>query len=214
MSPLQFGLIDVYNRVALWNTIAGNDYRSVDAEMIRNQKARVREEIGELRSSLYDGMLDDDILVGVIDDLADIFVTSAFLEYMKTGLCPIYEIESFPYITDVFRLANDITPENALMKVCANFTFVDIVQAVDIVMDSNFTKFVSSLDQQTITDSVKKLAHENPGDKIYTVVSGGLVVFKRASDNKILKPTTYKPPMDLSSCIRHDRSVVIMREEF
>jgi hypothetical protein len=198
--------IAAYNRVAYWNTIAGNTNWTITK--IDQQAEYVESEIGELEvSNRARFESSDDKLESIIDDISDIFVTSSFLHYMTSGgLCPIYamdlnhvdRIETYAYN----NLARGMTAWNALNRVYAVYEDFDIILAINKVMDSNFTKMIP-LEFTDAIEEAKTYFDKELGVGEYNIhQNNGFAVFKRRSDDKIMKPVNwFKKPNNLKECI-------------
>jgi hypothetical protein len=128
MDYKKFKLIQQYNRVAMWNDFAGNSPHDDPS----NQLDRVIEEMKEFKGHTETPIgADYARKVAIVDDLADIFVTAAYLDYMNFhgSRCSVYgyrpndKIDSYLISGNYHELRNVITPENALKVVCEIASF-------------------------------------------------------------------------------------------
>lgn len=198
MDLLKREYIDAYNRVAHWNTIAGNI--SHEKKDIDNQIGYTLSEIKELRDNQKTIFADKTMqMAAYIDDLADIFVTSAFFNYQMNmfNSCSIYQYDIEQ--RSIFDIPKNLDEHNALRIMCSSWKEFDMIHAIQKVMDSNFSKFVPIKFMGIVTESLEKLQSEH--GNVYIVENQGYAVFKRESDNKILKPLTYRPPFLLTETI-------------
>lgn len=205
MNYKKFKLIQQYNRVLVWNGFAG---KTVD-EPTLNQIERVREEITELNVTTSVPIGNDyDRKVQLVDDLADIFVTAAFLDNMNYAgtRCSVYcygtndKIDELLANRNYHELKSFITVDNAL-KVVSEIALsdkndcFDLLGAIENVMDSNFSKFIPRGANNWLA-----LALDEYKDKedVYVVDSSLYHVIKRKHDDKIMKPSVCyrKPELD------------------
>lgn len=203
MNKTQMDFIQAYNRVALWNTVAGNTKWSVTK--IDQQAGYVESEIGELELNCRTVFeTSEDKLGAIIDDIADIFVTSAFLHYMTSnGQCPLYDM-SLVHIKSMSynNMVGQLTPWNALSQIYGVYDDFDIIAAINKVMDSNFTKMIPVEFQGKIDETRQQFNQELGPDGYYMHQSGGYVTFKRKEDDKIMKPAGwFKNPVGLKDTI-------------
>lgn len=198
MNLLKREYIDAYNRVAQWNFIAGNT--SHDSSAMSNQILYTLSEIDELRDHQKTVYADRDVqFTAYIDDLADIFVTSAFFNFQMNAFntCSIYQYDIEE--RSIFDIPSGLDEHNALRIMCSDWKEFDMISAINKVMDSNFTKFVPLKFMGVVAESFEKLSDEH--GSVYVVENQGYAVFKRESDNKILKPITYRSPDNLAETI-------------
>jgi hypothetical protein len=198
MNLLKREYIDAYNRIAQWNFIAGNT--SHESSDMANQITYTLSEIDELREHQKTVYADRDVqLTAYIDDLSDIFVTSSFFNFQMNAFntCSIYhyDIEE----RSIFDIPSSLDEHNALRIMCSDWKEFDMISVITKVMDSNFTKFVPLKFMGVVAESFEQLSNEH--GSVYIVENQGYAVFKRESDNKILKPITYRSPDNLAETI-------------
>lgn len=200
MNKLKQQFINLYNDVARWNFVAGNT--SYDMSDIKNQTLYTQSEIKELEDN-QKAYFDTKTAryTAYIDDICDIFVTSAFRDYQlnKFSSCFLYELTPQTKSLKDLQPANTLTPTCALGFVFADWEEFDIIGAIEKVQQSNWSKFIPIQYAGAIADSVEKLTLEH--GEVYTVENEGYCIIKRKSDNKILKPTTYFKPQNLKMCL-------------
>lgn len=203
MNFKKFKLIQQYNRVLLWNEFAGKKVN--DSPF--NQIERVREEISELNVTTSVPIGNDyERKVLLVDDLADIFVTAAFLDNMNYGgtRCSVYGYDTNEIVDELLMNQNYheiktiITVDNALKIVSemalseCNESF-DLLGAIEHVMDSNFSKYIPRGAKNWLDIALKQF--ESEGVDVYVEDSQLYHAVKRVGDDKIMKPTVcYRPP--------------------
>ena len=209
--------------VVFVNEVAGKTAPFSDDD-IDKQMARVDEESNELMGhidTLINKGVDHEIMVKIMDDICDIAVTLSYQMYMSDVaalevMCPLDEIEAsgechiellsellknrnapFVRMCTLMTVAKMVSETPDLIN-CQKF---DVNEAFTLVNANNMSKFIPEThpDLEQITyDTFRK--YEELGEQIYTEHNHGYVVFKRVSDDKFLKPSTFVD-VDISSTV-------------
>lgn len=208
MSSMNLMMVQV-DRVVQTNEIAGKGFPFTSSD-IDKQSERVDEESNEMMDhldSLINTGVNKPIMVNLMDDICDIFVTLSYECYMlgyhqfnpascnaditKDGMGLLSQFlksreDVYNRMNCLFKLAAHIQeyPESIG---CKKF---DILSAFTLINDNNLSKFIPEHTKDV--DKIIKDTYDKYSDReIYHIFNKGYVVFKNKSDNKYLKPSTF-----------------------
>lgn len=174
---------DSFRRVVEWNTVA-----RATPPTIEEQEKIVLEEIKELSTAV-----DEEDLKEVVDALADIFFTAAYLEELSPDN-PLVDKSLTTLLSGINCLGHAVVTDAILEVVESNYTkFVNIKKAPYVINQDSVT---------TMVKTEEKVLSVRYGLEVIGYLIGDYVVF-RDENNKVKKPFTYIPP-DIESVIeRH-----------
>lgn len=214
-----------YEMIILWNQLAGKDNK--DQETLAMQLERVKEEVDEFLSLKKASSENRSHYRMMMNEACDMFVTAGFLNYLKGGVFPSFDevkgvnLDFDKSLTKNIEMMTGVNEEIEVKEIVKGFTALaifidefktelvskllkpivlfDVVGALDAVILSNFSKYVQS-DQENakfITDQTVKRYGK---DQIDMTENSGFLIFKRKSDDKVMKPYGYEPA-DLSGFV-------------
>lgn len=189
--------LNCYHRVIKWNLTANNGKCNYSENSIKQQYILVKEEAEELLKAIKEKNAID-----FLDAWCDLFVVLSYYVHL-TQNSGVIRFVSFKGIISINEIVEDILscPDLfALNDVCtALHTYKgDGYHALLEVLDSNDSKFPSVKNYRDEKELEKECAEIELKSKgryknvTYTIYNG-LVIFKD-SNNKIMKPSSYREP--------------------